>query len=163
MVNYRVLESLEQFAAGVNFNHPGIDLIKIYQTFGIALEDVTVSDFHGQTFSVVKTTNLNGNSNITSDEKWSISVTNGSESVVNNSMATLHIPEISLSECVAHSSTSLMRLVYFAFFKNSLFITSKSQLISSIVVAARVNCSVSQLLTPISLQLQSSSLNEVSQ
>ena len=158
-----MLESLEQFASGVNLNSPGIDFITLYQTFGIALEDVALSDFQGQTFSVVKTANLEGISNVTSDEKWSISVTNGSESVINNSMATLHIPEKSLSECVAHSSTSLMRLVYFAFFKNSLFITSKSQLISSIVVAAQVNCSVSQLLTPISLQLQSSSLNEVSQ
>ena len=157
-----MLESLEQFAAGVNLNPPGIDFITIYQTFGIVLEDVAVSDFQGRMFNVVKNTNLNGNTNITNDEEWSINVTDGSESVINNSVATLHIPEKSLSECVSYSSISLMRLAYFIFFKNSLFITNKNQHISSLVVAAQVNCSVSQLLTPISLILQSSSLNEVS-
>ena len=151
---FRVLNSLERFAAGVETNPQKSETVQfIHQSFGVVLVDIFADEFQGQTFSVYK----EEFTNITSDvvnTKWSMMVTNGSEGdAMDDSVATIHIPKQSLTEC-AFKDASPQRVTYFAFFKNSLFqVTHQKQRIASLITAARLNCSVSEFSTPIGIML----------
>ena len=154
MLLCRVLRSLEQFAAGVEIDlHKSETVQFIRQSFAVVLVDIIADDFQGQTFNVIK----EEVTNITSDvvnTKWSMMVTNGSEEdAMDDSVATIHIPKQSLTEC-AYKDATPHRIAYFAFFKNSLFqVVSQKQRIASLITAARLNCSINEFSTPIGIML----------
>lgn len=151
---YRVLNSLERFAAGVNITKENKFIL---QSFGMILVDIIPNVFKGQTFSVFNASQMETSNSMID---WGIRVTNESTTnVTNDSFATLvHVPKDSLSECNLAEATQ-QRLAYFAFFTDSLF----DQQIASMITAVRVNCNVSELSTPISVKLHHNQVNVYSQ
>ena len=155
----RVLNSLEQFAAGVDITKENQFIL---QSFGMTFVNIVPDVFEGQTFSLFNT-NGKETSNVTNSiTDWGIKVTNRSAAdIANDFFATLHIPKDSVSECILRQ-TNQWRLAYFAFFMDSLFHSKSHQIrVDSIIIAVRVNCNVSELSTPVNIMIHHNQVDMV--
>ena len=129
---------------------------------------MVVEEFHGHRFSVVRSV-MEGLSNtsyyhdIIVTYERGMTIANGTEVAMNNSAANLYISYDSVKECAGPTFATPLRLVYFAFFTNSLFnVLSQDDIrIVPLIIAARLNCSDNKIRTPITVTINNSLFDEV--
>lgn len=159
---HRVLKSLEQFTFRALITpHENNTHQFMFQSFGVVLVDIVADDFQRQTLSVIKA-GKGKVPDVTSDNniEWRMIITYD-DAAADDAVATIHLPKQSLNECVYHD-VAPQRVAYFIFFTNSLFYLSNQRKgVTSLIIAARMNCSVNKLLTPISITIVDNTTDEV--
>lgn len=158
-----MLKSLEQIASRVSVSPNSSDdtmIMYTYQSYGIALVDVSTSKFRGQTFIArrrrkedpinMNATEWNNNNNIMVIENGSTKI-----STMDDFVAQIYLPDQVVKECTAdikstsNVSDDVQRVAYFVFYTNVLFQT-ESDKVGLTIASVRLDCnSIEQVSTPI--------------
>lgn len=158
-----MLKSLEQIASRVSVSPNSSDdtmIMYTYQSYGIALVDVSTSKFRGQTFIArrrrkedpinMNATEWNNNNNIMVIENGSTKI-----STMDDFVAQIYLPDQVVKECTADTkstsnvSDDVQRVAYFVFYTNVLFQT-ESDKVGLTIASVRLDCnSIEQVSTPI--------------
>ena len=148
-----MLNSLEQFVLTANhdsdLNGNNTVIKYAYQSYGIVLVNANTEEFHGQTFRV----KLNKD-NVTDVTNWSMMLNFGPKSdnlTVENSIVAIHLPQQSLNDCTAAMNTQ--RVAFIVFHSDILFSSAgdNHKDIESVVIAARINCTLEKTSAPITI------------
>ena len=145
-----MLKSLERFVFSTNKSD--LDghktLIKhAYRAFGITLMDADNTDCCGLTYRAKRS-----DDETTSITKWSMNVDNGphNDTVGDKSIATIHLPQWLLNDYI--TAMAATRIAFLVFDSDILFSSANcSGCLGSVVVAARINCTVEKISMPITV------------
>ena len=148
-----MLNSLEQFVLTADHDRDpnGNSTVTkyAYQSYGIALVDANTAEFQGQTFRARQRED-----NVTNIANWSMMINFGTESdnlTVDDSIATIHLPQQLLNNCMAMMDTQ--RVAFIVFHSDILFssVGNNQREIESAVIAAKLNCTLEKTSAPITI------------
>lgn len=165
-INYRVLNSLEQFVSAVHIMKTNESNITTrytywgYQSYGISLVEIdalTASTYQRPTLSASRRKNSS-----TSITEWTMKINDNvaeNDNLSDSLAVTLQLPKEFLNECASASDSEIIRVAYLVFSESVLFWSSSSneeQVIGSVIASAQVNCSHDQLSSPITITYNTS-------
>ena len=154
-IQFRVLNSLEHFVLTANHdgdpNSNSTVTKYAYQSYGVALVDVSATEFQDKVF---RARQIQLEDRLTNSTRSSMMVDFGPEndnSTMDNSIATIHLPQQLLNDCTAAVDTQ--RLAIITFLSDVLFssVNKSGGEIRSAVIAAKINCTFEKISTPITI------------